>query len=130
MWWDTSKDYMNALLGAAFLFITIITIPEIRKNRKYWIPILIGIVVLGALGIDKINRDSKKDEKNEQRSNTDSANISQLKTNLKELKDTIGQFKHRLDSDFHIIDSANIPILQQNYNTKINKARDVYIGPH
>ena len=133
--WDVSKDYLNALLGAAFLLTSIILIPEVRKKRKYIVFVIFGIVVLTILGIDKINRDRRKDIANEKKAKDDLARINSLDSSLREINisyksDTsrFSDFKKNLESDFHIRDSANKPVPVQIYNTQINKAENVKIG--
>lgn len=87
-------------------------------------------------GIDKVSRDSQKDEVMVARDSTKNVKIDSLKNEVIDLshqinRDRLGndQFEERLDSMFHIIrDSSNRPILHNTYNTRINKARDVFIG--
>src|ERR1700688_1565425 len=105
---DMIKDYAAALLGAIFLLISIITIPEIRRSRKYVILIMVGIIILGWLGIDKIIRDDKNNSKNEKRRFDDSATISNINLDIRDIKNSykndtsrFGDFKRKLETDFH-----------------------------
>lgn len=128
--WDTIKDYLNFLLGAVFLLVSIIFIPEIKKFRPLFVVI---ILVLVALGIDKYNRDNTKDGTNEQRMVTDSlkmyhmdSTITSVSNSYKQDTSRFSDFKRQLYSEFHIRDSANKPIQITNY-THINKATTVDI---
>jgi len=139
MGWEQTKDYMNSLLGAAFLLISILAIPEIRKKLKYLIPVIIGVILLAWLGIDKIRRDNRTQDKYAQKVTSDSIALAKLQAAQDELlnnyrNDTtrFGDFKKKLETRFGIKDSANSPINIQNYrpiyNSNIKKADVVNIG--
>jgi len=59
---DIIKDYLNSFLAIIVIFIGFIAVPEIRKKAINWIVAAVICCVLLFLGIDKINRDDKKDQ--------------------------------------------------------------------
>lgn len=138
--WDTIKDYMNSLLGAIALLLSLIFIPEIKK---YKFLIIIFSALLAILGIDKLYRDNnekninnKRNAQNEKRSKEDSATIRALYSNIKDLSDgrkhdseIFKKFTDTLEVKFHIMRNPinNQPV---KYNTYINRAEKVQIGPN
>lgn len=136
MWWDTIKDHMNSFIGAFFLALSIFFIPEIKKSKKYWIPISVLIIFLVWLGIDKVNRDKHDKNENDKKLEALSKTLNNIQaakttdsinTVKNDIKDAV--FQERLFKEFKIMrDSVNNRPVQKNYNTTIDKARDVYIG--
>jgi hypothetical protein len=126
--WDTTKDYMNAFLGAFALLLSLVFIPEIKKKGKYVMAIIVLIGVLVLLGFDKIGRDNNKDALNEKRRADDSVRFQKVSSDLHTLTTRFSDFKIKLDTVFHIKDSANTPIHITTNNTHINKAGVVNIN--
>jgi hypothetical protein len=131
---DQILDYMNAFLGAFFILIGAVAIPEIRRSKKYVIICAVLILFMIILGVDKINRD--KADKTSFVSKIDtiskkltSIQVSKTNDSLQRLKE-IGkneEFQKRLFKEFKITrDSQNRPV---EINTTIRNAKDVYIGP-
>ncbi|MBS1737903.1 MAG: hypothetical protein JSS98_15070 [Bacteroidetes bacterium] len=124
--WDTTKDYMNSFIGAVILFLGLIFIPEIRKRKKYWITILVLIVLLFLLGIDKINRDKRKDLSNQQSDNKYKGSVDSLNTKIEVLSDSLNsflEFQHNLEKDKNITrdPSTNQPKIFVNYIDRVDK---------
>lgn len=136
MGWDTISDYMNSFIGAFFLFIGIILIPEIRKRKKYWIPIVVLIIILLGLGIDKINRDKRRDKLFRTERENDAKKIDSLLNDIKTMADNRkkdstanAEFKASLETKFNIIqDSKTGEPVPKTFNTHIDKAGTVNIG--
>lgn len=117
MWWDTTKDYMNAIIGVVFIIIGLIAIPEIRAKKKYWIPIVIAGCIMAFIGVDKINRDNKTSTENNTRHSSDTSTIHKIQSDLNTISsnyhyDTLkfSEFKKELFEKFKIKDSANSPV--------------------
>ena len=119
--WDTIKDYLNSLLGALVVLISLIFIPEINHSKKRVIGAIVLFLGLASLGFDKINRDNKKDEVNTKRIKDDSLKYNKLNADFEKLsknydRDTsrFSDFKIQLHQEFHIRDSANTPVQIKN----------------
>jgi hypothetical protein len=141
--WDIYKDYMIAFLGVLFLGIPLMGTlwnqrrkSIDRKKRKYlmaWlIAAFVGCVLLTWLGFDKVHRDNKQNQDNaflnvnlkntrEQLAHSDSLNVILTKT-----IDSTNTFMRDLKTSFGIVKDANNKPVK--YETRINTARDVYIG--
>ena len=91
MWWDIIKDYMNSLIASFLLFVSIMFIPEVRKSKKYRIPIIVLMLLLAWLGIDKLNRDRRKEVANTYTDSVKSKKIDTLSIKVTGLKDTISK---------------------------------------
>jgi hypothetical protein len=129
MQWGTTKDYMIWILGA---IVSLWEIIKSLKNEKSALKISIftlGLIVFVWLGIDQINRIDRDKKRNDNR-------FSALQTSFDSVIKQ-GSIKHASDSEFQkslleeykiARDSATNKPKQVNYNTKIDKARDVYIG--
>lgn len=136
MEWKQLEDIIISFIGSFILLISIITIPEIRSKKKYWITATALIIALAWFGYDKINRDAKKSKEYLISDTLKTKKIDSLVKKVSSLNDTISfnhindmKFQKRLDSMFHIIrDSTNYPVKTQTFNTNFEKARDVYIG--
>jgi hypothetical protein len=114
---DSTKDYMNSFLGTIFLLISLILIPEIRTKKKYWIPIVIGSIILALLGKDKIDRDTAKDKLNEIRRHDDSAQISKMASDLRSLNDNsqrVSEAIKKLEKSNIVRDSSGVPVIINN----------------
>ena len=114
--WDAIKDYMNSFIGAVFLLVSLIAIPEIRKQKKYWIMVLILVIFLTWLGFDKISRDGH--EKGQSKKDIESLGVKMDNLQKGKSKDSLNrvsdssnraEFDKKLLEKFHIKDSANTP---------------------
>jgi hypothetical protein len=118
MSWDTFSDYMNSFLGATFIGIGTLLIPEIRTRKKFWIPALCLIIILCFLGFDKIKRDDKK------QSSFDSK-IDSLRTTIVEIKSSgikTQDYLQKLDSFGIKRDTvSNNPIITKNFINYIDQ---------
>jgi hypothetical protein len=129
MSFDTIKDYSASLLGAIFLLISIILIPEIRSSRKRVIGLSLLVIVLLGLGIDKINRDNNKEnvlqtEKNESKKKSDSLFlvIKTIDEHRKIDSSENSEFKKKLENKFSIIqDSITRQPIRKIFNTHIER---------
>ena len=129
MGWEQIKDYMNSLIGAALLLISIVLIPEIRAKKKYWITITMLVFLLVWLGIDKIKRDNTKEAEIIKKDSTFERKIDGLSNTIKNDSAERKAVYKKLESKFDIIiDSMGNPQKIKNFNTTIDQARDVYIG--
>jgi hypothetical protein len=128
--WDTTKDYVNSFIGAFFLFISIFLIPEIRQNKKYWIPILILTLFLVLLGIDKTNRDNAKEKEGSLKISSLASSYNKLAESYRNDTLRYASFLDSLKIKYGIIRNpiSNTPARDQ-YNTNIEKAHNVHIGP-
>jgi len=114
---DKIIDYMAAIVTAIFLAISIFTIPEIKNNKKIRKILAIGIIISVGIGFYQIHRSNVKEDNLNNIINTDTASIGKIGRDLKDLSksyqnDTsrFNDFKNKLDRDFHIKDSAGIPV--------------------
>jgi hypothetical protein len=130
--WGTFLDYMNSFIGAFFIVIGIIFIPEIKKSPIRITIAIILAAILVLIGWDKVNRDNKKDEKierlnaNWEGAKNQVAHLDSLNIQLTKKVDSSNAFMKDLKESFHIVkDENNKPV---KYETNINNARDVYIG--
>lgn len=132
--WDITKDYMNSFIGIAILLVPLIRewIKSANRSKSYISFLVICCIGLLALGIDKINRDNKKDSINEKRRSSDSTKLDAISNSYAKDTARFSDFKKKLEMDFHIKDSANAPVqihyYKPVYNTHINKADKVSIG--
>lgn len=138
MGWEQFKDYMNSFIGALLLLISIILIPEIRVKKKYWISILGLVIILSVLGFDKINRDKREKLMTDNQNAENASTIRTLekrieKINNNYIQDSIkfSEFENDLKEKFRIIrDSTTNKPVKNEFNTKIDKAENVHIGPN
>lgn len=141
--WDTIKDYMYAFLGVLFLGIPLIgTLLAQRKKAKdrktkrelsrWLLAVVVGCLFLIWLGYDKINRDQKKEESltvlnsNFNNATARLTHSDSLNAILTKKVDSSNAFMKALKESFNIVKDANNKPVK--YETKINTARDVYIG--
>jgi hypothetical protein len=134
--WDLIKDYTNAFLGAIALLLSLIFIPEIRNSKKNIFFVLLVCIMSTFLGLDKLKRDNCKDVRNQTRTLKDSETIQNINSTLSFMsanykRDTVAfaDFKKEMMTKFHIKDENNSPVKIDNYNTYIDKAGPVHIGP-
>lgn len=139
MYWDLILDYMNAFLGAIIILLGLIFMPEVRKLKRRIIAIIIIVLLLFFIGIFKISRDNSLKIKNDKMIDSLNTSINEVRVlnqNLIKLRETDSslnvQFQTKLFEEFKIIkDSSNQPKqVLSNYNTTINKAQNVHIGPN
>lgn len=128
MEWGTIRDYMFLILGTFFAVVQLIN--EWKKKRRiYFVLLLIAIGIFIWLGIDQINRNNKDKADSKNKFSTLQQSFDSLikQGNIKQAKDS--EFQNSLLEEYKIArDSATNKPKQVNYNTKIDKARDVYIG--
>ena len=136
MHWDAIKDYATSFIGTIVLILSLIFIPEIRRSKKMWMPVIGLVIIQFLLGLDKVYRDNKRDTEYYGNINSLTKNSDILKRNADTLKKVIAnnsfqtnQFLKRLDSSFHITrdPTSNQPV-KTVFNTYIGEARDVSIG--
>jgi hypothetical protein len=118
MSWDRISDYMNAFLGAAFIGIGTLLIPEIRTKKKFWISALCLILFLCFLGFDKINRDDKKQSSFDSKIDSLTTTIVEIKSSSIKTQD----YLQKLDSIGIKRDTvSNNPIITKNFINYIDK---------
>jgi hypothetical protein len=115
--WEIIKDYMNSFIGAILLLISLIVIPEIRAKKKYWIPIVILIVILTWLGIDKTNRDKSKDENYKTNDSLKNKRFDSLR--ISDKKEIIDSFKHLKVYDTTIINKISTNTVVHNKDSSV-----------
>ena len=122
--WNSFKDIASLFFGAAFLFVSLFYIPEIRKSRRAIILTLFAVAVTSALGIDKLVRDNKTHNDNNLSRH---ALLSKSDSLLKLYRNDSARnerFLQELDKKFNIRrDKDNQPY---RYNNIVNNPRDVY----
>ena len=127
-----TQDKMIYTLGVIFALTPLVNELFIKKGKKSWRYIIFLIILATSLivfGWGKANRDSK--EKKEAAHNFDSLNTKLNIVIAKAGNDSIKykEFLEKLSDTFKIVrDSATNEPIKKEYNTKIGKARDVFIG--
>lgn len=123
------KDYSIAFIGFIVLLISFLKDIKEKKSSSYLAFILILCLVSLALGIDKINRDNKKEEASKLRTKSLHEDINKLKKINEGIKKENSEFLFRLQEQFHIVkDTSNHPRLEKIFFTNIRDAETVNIG--
>ena len=133
---DSIKDFGNSFLGAFGLLLSLVFISEIKRKKIYVAFVILLCILLTWLGVDRTRRDDNRDAATEKGRIDDSITIKKIDSTLKVVSarynsDTLsfGAFKRELLNKFHIADKNNNPVKVENYNTYIEKAGPVHIGP-
>jgi hypothetical protein len=141
MLWDLIKDSIIWIIG---IIIAVWEIIQQAKKRKSKLPIVlwsIVIIVLGILGLDQIRRNNRDKEDltkqlNDLSDRFDTLQKEKTSDSLASLRKVINdsirdaEFEKKLFDEFKITrDSISNKPQATTYNTKINTAESVHIGP-
>ncbi|AXY75390.1 hypothetical protein D3H65_15970 [Paraflavitalea soli] len=128
--WENIKDYSFALFGLLLTLVPLIH--EVRKSNGFKftgyiiILIILGLSTIG-LTIDKVRRDGKEKNANNQTINNLQMSLDELTAGRKKDSTSFSEFLISLEKKYKILRDSNTnqPII---YNTQIGHADRVNIG--
>jgi hypothetical protein len=131
MAWDTIEDHIIWIIGVFFASWQLVE--EARKGKRSKVKIgflFIGIFALCYLGMRQINRNKAAQAASDAKINSLSNQISDIQKARKVDSISDNEFQNSLKEEFKITrDSISNKPVQATYNTQIDEANEVQIGP-